>query len=46
VYFFFLHFQSLIAFYVTRDLRMNEYSKAIVSCSMHCSNLGTRDNWC
>ena len=24
-------FQSLIAFYVTRDLRMNEYSKAIVS---------------
>ncbi|TVU48271.1 hypothetical protein EJB05_07901 [Eragrostis curvula] len=28
--------QSLIAFYVTRDLRMNEYSKAIIPATIFC----------
>lgn len=28
--------QSLIAFYVTRDLRMNEYSKAIIPAIIFC----------
>jgi hypothetical protein len=40
--YFFLHLQSLIAFYVTRDLRMNEYSKAIVSCFNAFLQLGHR----